>query len=295
MLFKRATPESEGLTLKLGDHSYRFNTPAEFEFALAGRTCIPSAKIAALVDVRDEDLLKEAADIKKAERRLAEALAGVLKDSSRINDVLKEIDLTLISNDNDWRTIISVLMAVPASYERYKKIALVKYMQYLVSRQEIVRGLHLHRQIHKEFEVNHDDAEDVGLGPKETAMFEYATFKTASGEKAEYKRLPKGETLELSLKPEEIFTFFVARHECAIVKRDRLFFIDAGGRETSLRSGKNVIGRDVAADVVMEGKMRDISRKHLVIESEGSDVVRVTDISSHGTWVHPRYLDSTGV
>ncbi len=291
MFFKRSTQEFEGLTLELGDHRYRFNTPAEFEFALAGRTCVPSAKIAALVDVRDEDLLKEAADIKKAERRLAEALSGVLEDSSKVNDVLREIDLSLFSNDNDWRKIISSLIAVPPSFERYKKIALVKYMQYLVSRQEIVRGLHLHRQIHKEVEAVESDG--AGPEPKETALFEYATFKTNSGDEAEYKRLPKGETLEISLEPDEVFTFFVARHECAIVKRDRLFFIDARGREICLRSGKNIVGRDVAADVVMEGKMRDISRKHLVIESEGNDVVRVTDISSHGTWVHPRYLEST--
>lgn len=293
MFFRRSTQEFEGLTLELGDHSYRFNTPAEFEFALAGRTCVPSAKIAALVDVRDEDLLNEAADIKKAERRLAEALSGVLEDSSKVNDVLREIDLALFSNDNDWRKIISSLTAVPPSFERYKKIALVKYMQYLVSRQEIVRGLHLHRQIHKEVEVAEADGAEPAL--KETALFEYATFKTNSGDEAEYKRLPKGETLEISLEPEEVFTFFVARHECAIVKRDRLIFIDARGREIGLRSGKNVVGRDVAADVVMEGKMRDISRKHLVIESEGTDVVRVTDISSHGTWVHPRYLESTAI
>jgi hypothetical protein len=295
MIFKRSAPELEGLTLKVRDHHYTFNTPAEFEFALAGRTCVPSAKIAALADVRDEDLLKEASDIKKAERRLADSLSSVLEDSSRINDVLKEIDLTLISNDNDWRTIISVLMAVPASYERYKKIALVKYMQYLVSRQEIVIDLHLHRQIHKDKESKHVDGAEGEAGLKETAILGHSTFKTACGEKAEYERLPKGETLELSLDPKEIFTFFVARHQCAIVMRDRLYFIDADGRETSLRSGKNIVGRDLAADIVMEAKMRDISRKHLVIESEGTEIVRVTDISSHGTWVHPRYLESAGV
>lgn len=120
------------------------------------------------------------------------------------------------------------------------------------------------------------------------------SHRTAPGEKAEYKRLPKGETLELSLEPAEAFTLFVARHECAIVMRDHLFFIDSDGRETSLRSGKNIVGRDAAADIVMEAGMRDISRKHLVIESEGSEIVRVTDISSHGTWAHPRYLEGTG-
>ncbi len=295
MIFNRSAPEHEGLTLKLRDHQYTFNTPAEFEFALAGRTSVPSAKITALANVGDKDLLKQASDIKMAEQRLADSLSSVLEDSSRINDVLKEIDLTLISNDNDWRTIISVLMAVPASYESYKKIALVKYMQYLVSRQEIVRGLHLHRQVYRDMEVKHFDAEEDEAGLKETAILEHSTFRTTSSERAEYKRLPKGETVELLLGAKEIFTFFVARHQCAIVMRDRPYFIDADGRETSLRSGKNIVGRDLAADIIMEARMRDISRKHLVIESEGTDVVRLTDISSHGTWVHPRYVEGAGI
>ncbi len=298
MIFKRSSAESEGLALDVGDHSYTFSSPAEFEFALAGRTCLPSAKIAALVDVPDADLLKEAADIKKAERRLAVALSGVLEDSRKINQVIKEVDLALISNDNDWRKIISALMAVPESFERYKKIALVKYMQYLVSRQEIVRSLHLHRQVHKDLENSHDFIADGGDGnPKETALFDFGTSENASvnGNEAEFQRLPKGETLEVTLAPEEILRLFVARHECAIVLRDELLFIDADGRETSLRKGRNIVGRDSGADIVLEPKKRDISRKHLLIESEGTDVVRVTDISSHGTWVHPRYLEGTGV
>ena len=37
MIFKREAPKPEGLSLEIGDHSYTFATPAEFEFALTGR------------------------------------------------------------------------------------------------------------------------------------------------------------------------------------------------------------------------------------------------------------------
>ena len=291
MIFKREAPKPEGLSLVIGDHSYTFATPAEFEFALTGRTSVPSSKLVALADVPDAELLKEAAAIKRAERRLAEQLGGVLGDSGRVNEVLDNVELSLMSNDHEWRAIIAALKEVPDSYERYKKIALRNYVQYLSSRHVIVKEIYQHRQLHKDAGTGLDgDCVDL----KETAQYEPSTFKRPTDE-AEYRRIPKGETLELSLSPEKALTLFVARHQCSIIKRGQLLFVDNDGRESSLREGRNIIGRDSGADIVLEASLRDISRKHLVIESDGTEVIRLTDISSHGTWVHPSCMEETGV
>jgi hypothetical protein len=296
MIFKRSTPETDELTLTLGEKSYTFSTPSEFEFALAGRTCVPVTKIASLVDVPDTDLLNEAEAIKQAERRFSEALSGVLANIADINQFLKEIDLSLISQDNEWRAIISALMPVPASFEHYKKIALVKYMQYLVSRQEIIKVLHEHRQKQKESAASGGDGHSEAESKlKETAIFDVTTFTAPAEDATEYGRLPKGETLEISVEPDEPFTLLVAKHKCKILRRDRLLFVDDKGQETTLRTGKNIIGRDAGADVVMDANLRDVSRKHLIVESDGTSVVLLTDISSHGSWVHPKYLDNTGI
>jgi len=296
MIFKRSTPETDELTITLGEKSYTFSTPSEFEFALAGRTCVPVSKIASLVDVPDTDLLNEAAAIKQAERRFSEALSGVLANIEDINQFMKEIDLSLISQDNEWRAIISALMAVPASFEQYKKVALVKYMQYLVSRQEIIKVLHEHRQKQKEGAAPGGDGQSEAESKlKETAIFDVTTFQTPAEDATEYGRLPKGETLEISVEPDETFTLLVAKHKCQILRRDRLLFVDDRGQETTLRTGKNIIGRDAGADVVMDANLRDVSRKHLIVESDGTSVVLLTDISSHGSWVHPKYLDNTGI
>ena len=295
MIFKRSAPETEELSLKVGGKTYSFNNPAEFEFALSGRICVPAQKITALVDVKDEDLLEEAAAIKQAEQRFADGLSGVLANIGDINNVLKELDLALISQDNDWRAIIAALMAVPAGFEQYKKVALVKYMQYLVSRQEIVKGLHEHRQIHKSPSGKSAAAKSAEDALKETAIFEMTTFAAPSKEGAEFSRLPKGETLEVELTKGEQFHLRLAKSPSGIVYRGRLLFIDHQGQETTLREGKNIVGRDASADVIIDASLRDVSRKHLIIESDGTRTVRITDISSHGTWVEPKYLDDTGV
>ena len=121
------------------------------------------------------------------------------------------------------------------------------------------------------------------------------TFAAPTKEGAEFSRLPKGETLEVELEPNTTFSLRLAKSVCGIVHRGRLIFLDDKGQETSLREGKNIIGRDAGADIIMDPNLRDVSRKHLIVESDGSKIVRVTDISSHGTWVDPKYLDSTGI
>ncbi len=296
MIFRRSTPETDELTLTVGEKSHTFSTPSEFEFALAGRTCVPVNKIAALVDVPNTDLLNEAAAIKQTERGFSEALSSVLANIADINEFLKEIDLSSISQDNEWRAIISALMTVPASFEHYKKIALVKYMQYLVSRQEIIKILHEHRRRQKGGAASAGDGQSEAESKlKETVIFDVTAFATPTEDATEYGRLPKGETLEISVEPDDPFTLLVAKHKCQIVRRDRLLFVDDKGQETTLRTGKNIIGRDAGADVVMGANLRDVSRKHLIVESDGTSVVLLTDISSHGTWVHPKYLDNTGI
>ena len=295
MIFDSDSSEPDELRLKIRDRTYSFQTPADFEFALAGRTCVPAEKITQLVEVSDDQLLQEAEAIKQAEKRFADALSGVLANIEEINDLLKETKLAVISQDNDWRPIISALTSVPAGFEQYKKIAMVKYMQYMVSRQEIVKGLYHHRQIHKKVAAEPASTKKVSGKLGETGIFEYMAFLEPGSQGDDFKRLPKGETLEVELDADATFGLRLARCVCGVVNRGGLFFVDQEGVETPLREGKNVIGRDPGADVVMDPNLRDISRNHLIIETDGTKVMRLTDVSSHGTWVEPGYVTGAGI
>lgn len=296
MVFKRAESDTGELALNVGEHTYVFPDPADFGFALSGRTCVPAEKINALVDASDERLLQEGEAIKQAERRFADALSGVLADVDDVNVLLTETKLSVISQDNDWREIISALKTLPAGYEQYKKIAIIKYMQYMVSRQDIVKGLYHHRQALKPGAEKAASMKKAGGKPLgDTGIFEYMAFAEPATESDALKRLPKGETLEVELSPDTTFGLRLARCACTIVNRGDLIFVDNNGLETPVRNGKNIVGRDATADIVMDANLRDISRKHLVIDKIRSNVFRLTDISTHGTSVEPRYLADTGI
>ena len=46
-------------------------------------------------------------------------------------------------------------------------------------------------------------------------------------------------------------------------------------------------------DVVVDAQYREISRRHLIVETDGLEVIRLTDISSLGTSVPHEFLNTT--
>ena len=75
-MFRKSS--SDSLTLTIVDESYIFTSAKEFDFALSGRTCLPSAKMTSLVKLSDDELRREAEAIRRLEQKLADSLSGVI-------------------------------------------------------------------------------------------------------------------------------------------------------------------------------------------------------------------------
>ena len=115
----RRTP-IDGLDINIDGDRYVFQSPQDFEFALSGRTSLPAPKIAALSRLSDDELLREAEAIRAVEQRFAEALSGTLEDITSVGPFLRAMEPSIISQDNNWRSIISALNRVDGMPETYK-------------------------------------------------------------------------------------------------------------------------------------------------------------------------------
>jgi len=293
----RRTP-TDVLELSIDGERHVFQGPREFEFALSGRTCLPAPKIAALSRLSDDDLLREAEAIRAVEQRFAEALSGALEDITTVGPVLKTMEPSIISQDNNWRSIISALNGVELISETYKKIALVKYMQYLTSRQEVVKSLYSNRHPRDANGVRSESGPDVYRPTarfRETMLFDLNGIPDLEHSETTFSRLPKGETVEVDLEEDRAVDLLLAKHQCRILLRDKLLFVDERGQNSELCVGRNVVGRDSTSDVIIDSTLRDVSRKHLIVESDGARQIKLTDISSHGTSLPPRFLDHTSI
>lgn len=290
-------PPADVLQICIDGENLIFHSPRDFEFALSGRASLPVSKIAALARLGDEELLREAEAIRAVEQRFAEALSGTLEDITSVGPLLRTMEPSIISQDNSWRSIIGALNDSEHVPETYKKIALVKYMQYLASRQEVVKSLYANRQprgLGERF-VNGNAVHKPTARFRETMLLNLAGSPELELHDASFSRLPKGETVEVDLDENCAIDLLLARHQCRILMRDRLLFVDQNGHDSELRVGRNVVGRDASSDIIMDANLRDVSRKHLIVESDGVRQIKLTDISSHGTSLPPRYLDHTSI
>jgi hypothetical protein len=295
-MFRRSS--SDVLDITVDGERFVFQSPRDFEFALAGRTSVPVSKIITLSRMSDDGLLREAEAIRAVEQRFADALSGTLEDITSVGPLLQSMEPSIISQDNGWRSIIDALNTSERPCETYKKIALVKYMQYLTARQEVVKSLFANRQRNVDDEqrnVNGGGVHRPTARFRETLIFDLNASNGDDEHDTAYSRLPKGETVELALEPDEALDILLAKHQCRIVSQEGLHFVDERGIDSELHMGRNVVGRDTASDVVIDSNLRDVSRKHLIVETDGSNRLRLTDISSHGTSLPPKFLDHTSI
>jgi hypothetical protein len=283
---------SKPLELKVGDQVLYFSTVTDFDFCLAGRIAVPSRKITDLVKFSTEQLKKEARTIKDIEKRFVTILTESIEDNSSINRAMRELDPLIFSQDHSWREIIAALNNGGEELNEFRRIALAKYMQYLSSRQEIIKYLYNEK---KKMLKEPSDIDALGTSEfKETLLLDNTVFEESADEqkqKKESERMPKGEAITVTLAPNEEMEIMLSKHKCKIIAKNGIQFTDQAGRTYTLQKGRNVVGRDTVSNIMMEPTLRDISRLHLVIENFGNNSLQLTDLSSHGTYIPPKFIE----
>ena len=277
------------IELKIGEQTLKFNSVADFDFSMTGRTSVPSRKIIEMVKFTTDQLKSEARTIKEIEKRFVSILSRSIEDTESINRAMRELDPLIFSQDHSWRQIISALNEGNEDLNPFRRLALVKYMQYLSSRQEIIKYLYSEKKkmLHENNEPDSTPAEF-----KDTIILDNTLVEDTPEEgEQEVERMPKGEVVTVTLRPNEEIAVLLSKHRCKLTYKDKLQFTDQAGRTYNLNRGRNVIGRDTASNIIMEPKLRDISRLHLVIESFGDNTAQLTDLSSHGTYIPSRFIE----
>ncbi len=279
------------IEITVGEQTLKFSSLADFEFCLAGRTSVPSRKITEMVKFSTDELKKEARTIKSIEKRFVSILSKSIEDAESINRALRELDPQIFSQDNSWRMIISSLHEGDEQLNPFRRVALVKYMQYLSSRQEIIKYLYSEKTKGKK--AGSEKAEEGGSF-KDTLMLENTVFEPSSegGQAIDIERMLKGENVTIMLKSGKDIDIYLSKHHCKIVPGKVNKFIDQDQRSYDLKVGRNTIGRDASNDIMIDPKLRDVSRTHLVIELDNDNIIYMTDFSSHGTSLPSKYLDS---
>ncbi len=292
----------KGLSLEIDGQTITFNSLADFEFSMSGRTNVPANKMADMAKKTPRELKQEARSIKAVEKKFVEVLSQEIEDPDSISQCLADLDVHIFSQDHHWRDIMISLSDKNADYNELKKIALVKYMQYLTSRQELIKLTYsaLRQQV-KQDDQDTDDSNPNEVKSrqgesspkfKETVVLDSTIVEAKPDDDQNFVRMPKGESVLLPFSKGKECPILLSKHNYRLIADDNLSLVDEEGHKQALQDGKNIIGRDTVCNVILENSYRDISRLHLIIERLDNQTVRMTDLSSHGTFIPSNLLNS---
>lgn len=176
------------LRLEVGERRLTFDSIGDFEFALSSRTEVPANKVAALVKLTAHDLRQEATKIREVEKRFVSLFSRSLEEPGSISRHMHELGHKVFSLDHDWRLIVAALNQQSAEFSEYKKMALVKYLQYLGSRQDVLKSIYADKLERGAV----DNPEESGRDFKETVIFELSRETPTREDTSQFQRLAKG-------------------------------------------------------------------------------------------------------
>lgn len=265
-----------------------FASLADFEFCLDARTLVPARKVRELMAQPAEQLREEARNIRRTEQRFTEVLARGLERPESLATSLRAIDRQLFSQDYRWRSIMAAVNALPDGETAFRHMAMARYLQYLRSRQEALRAAYVElrgRESAPLMETAALPASPQAL--RETAIFEVGELPVSTVDADGFTVLPRGQTVRLR-SPEQTLSLLLSTHRFELSTGAEPALCEPGGQASSLRHGRNVIGRDLGSDVVVDAAFRDVSRRHLVLDLSIPGWLQLTDLSSHGTRIGAR-------
>jgi len=283
------------VALNVGAGPLRFRSSREFENMLGGKTVPSSTRIAILGGLSDDALMREADAGRLMEQRIVGALSY---PGNGIEQFLVQLDLSEITEDHDWRSIFAALRLLDGGAESYKKAALLKYVEYLSSGQQVVQTIRANRQ-GGAMAVEERAPSGAGTSPGTRQDLVYDLAELAGmedpggrGDKDEFSRMSKGESVAIQFGPHQSLSLMFAKYRFTLVSGNPFLLFDESGHDHKVRPGKNIIGRSAQSEVTLDSTYGAISRKHLIVEIQDDGMVTLTDISTLGTFLPHGYVES---
>lgn len=263
-----------------------FRTSAELDAVLRLRTDVSPDVIKGLSRRSEHELRQELRDTTVIHKTLLGQFLRVMEDGDRYSLIWDELDIGTLPEDHHWQSLLFALGDEERVGDAFRRVAMIKYLQYLSARREVIDDLIREIRRHGSLvSVRHEDDEHHTLRKE-----------SLPDQKRDYRRLPKSGTVILRLPENEDVGIYLGRHKvCLRLKGEKITISDDDQLKRVLPPGKYLLGRSQGCDVMFSGAVREvsqISRRHLQLELDSDGELRLKDLSSCGTFI-PRSLKFT--
>ncbi|HSS63968.1 MAG TPA: FHA domain-containing protein [Gammaproteobacteria bacterium] len=256
----------------------------QFDRAVSRKTLITSELFAKLLTLDDDRLSSLTSATRQAADLLQRALKRAVGNPNAIDELFRKLGTAFFTEDHGWRKLFITLSALPAKRDDIKLLALSKYRNYLLARLAALNSIgsnRLQSQIHVTADSEAESVTELVV-QKPGVTQELSSSETII---RDVVQLPKGKTTPIRADDMACVDIWMARRRFRIEMWDKTSFIDSHGQSTKLKEGRNLIGRALHNDVVIDPNYPEVSRNHLIVDIRDGRPVGITDLSSGGTFM----------
>jgi hypothetical protein len=281
----------KSVELPVGAGYLRFKDLGELEYALKDKTALSSDSVLALGKLSDDALLKAAEAHRSMEERIVDALSG---PGNAVQKFLTGLELERVSGDHVWRELVGAIRTLDEAFQPCQKAVLLSYVAYLSAAQDVIRTIRVNRLgSADDFDIPQGKPTS-DLGRRQQLLFDLQALSgirdsRALSEDKGLARMAKGDPVEIQFGEHQSLDIVLAKYRFALVSGRPFLLVDQTGHDLKLQPGKNIIGRSARCSVALDCAFGAVSRKHLIVEIDPENRVRLIDISTLGTFL-PRNL-----
>lgn len=264
------------LQLNQRNNALEFRGLESFSFALRARTSLPGPKLAELYVENEDRLAADVANCERVSQQLTQLLEAEKSGNESLTQGFAAIGVECISKDHEWRGLLSELLESSRATLPYLRLALNHYLEYLHARRQMALSL-------LEFRA------DLKLSAPETptSPSEYGTMSIQLPDTASdgWQGLVRGRRYQIHADNRHTIDLRLGDYPFKLAGGERWVLIDARENSFALHPGVNTIGRSRDNDVTLPANLRNVSRRHVTVETLNGSTLVVTDHSSAGTSV----------
>ena len=276
------------LRLELRGQWQVFADEQELDRFLSSRIEVPADRIEELAGLDAHGVARQLRHTRRSHKNAVDMLVRAMETRSKLRHLWGMLDVDKVPDEHDWPTILFAVGSTDRISDSALRQTLTYYIHYLESRRDILETLS--RESRANGRGSGSLSPVVPHAMRSDAMPPSSRFTTRLNQL--YARLPRRRAVNLDLNAHAEIILYLARNRFTLrLQEGQVVLQQQDGVSYEVRPGRTMLGRSAQCEICLDSASGDISRQHLLMEMTVNHHLRLTDLSSRGTYLPPELLE----
>ena len=281
---RRAWP----MRLELRGRQEAFPDEQQYERFLSNRIEVPADAIEQLAVMDSHGVQRQLRHTRRSHKNAVDILVRAMETRSRLRYLWGMLDVDKVPDEHDWPNILFAVGSNDRVSDSALRLTLTHYIHFLESRRDILETLG--RELRANASASGSLHPVVPHAMRAEAVPPSSRFTTRLNQ--HYARLPRRRAVNLDLNQHQEIVLYLARNRFILrLVGGQVVLQQLDGVSYEIRPGRTMVGRSAQCEICIDGAGSDISRQHLLLEMTVNHHLRLTDLSSRGTYLPPELLE----